>query len=216
MGRETSIKKIEESGLVAVIRLDKVDKLEKIITALSNADLKAIEITMTTPNAIDIIKELNAKISSEFLLGAGSVLDSETARAAMLAGAEFIVSPILKTEMIQMVHRYDKVIVPGAFTPNEIITAWENGADIVKVFPASFMGPKYFKAIHGPLPQVKLSPTGGVNMDNATAFIKAGASFLGVGSALVKKEMVKNSNWEALEEHARKFKKVVDEARINK
>lgn len=216
MGRKENIKKIEESGLVAVIRLDKIDKLEKIINALSKAGLRAIEITMTTPNAIDIIKKLNKKISSDFLLGAGSVLDSETARAAILAGAEFIVSPILKLDMIKMAHRYDKVVVPGAFTPNEIITAWENGADIVKVFPASFIGPKYFKAIHGPLPQVKLSPTGGVNMDNATAFINADASFLGVGSALVKKEMVSNSNWNSLEEHALKFKKVVDEARKNK
>ena len=213
MGREISIKKIEESGLVAVIRLDKIDKLQKIIDALSKAGLRAIEITMTTPNAIDIIKELNKKISSDFLLGAGSVLDSETARSAILAGAEFIVSPILKIDMIKMAHRYDKVIVPGAFTPNEIITAWENGADIVKVFPASFMGPKYFKAIHGPLPQVKLSPTGGVNQENAADFIKAGASFLGVGSALVKKKMVKKSDWAGLEEHARKFKEVIQKAR---
>lgn len=213
MDRQQILNKIEKSGLVAVIRLDKVDKLKKIIKALSNAGLSALEITMTTPNALSIIKELNKKISSDFLIGAGSVLDSETARAAILAGAEFIVSPVYKPKLIQMAHRYDKVVVPGAFTPTEIITAWEKGADIVKVFPASFNGPKYLKAIHGPLPQVKLSPTGGVNMDNAADFIKSGASFLGVGSALIKKELVANSDWQGLEEHARKFKKLVQKAR---
>lgn len=168
---------------------------------------------MTTPGALEIIKDISKNISGEFLIGAGTVLDPETARLAILAGAQFIVGPILNIEMIKMVHRYDKVVIPGAFTPTEIMTAWDAGADIIKVFPATALGPTYFKDILGPLPQVKLTPTGGVSLNNAAEFIMAGACCLGVGSALIKKDIVANSDWEALTERAGAFIKEVENGR---
>lgn len=213
MHRETIVKKIIDSGVVAVIRLSGKEKLLDIINALSKGGISAMEITMTTPNAIEIINEFSNQISDEFILGAGTVLDSETARAVILAGAQFVVSPVTNLEMIKTVHRYDKVIFPGAFTPTEILHAWENGADIVKVFPATALGPQFFKDIHGPLPQIRLTPTGGVSLDNASEFISCGASCLGVGTALLNKKMIAESDWAALTENAKHFVAEVEKAR---
>lgn len=213
MSRIKIVNLIEASGIVAVIRLNDTQKLDAVITALGKGGVKVLEITMTTPGALEIIKDISKNISGEFLIGAGTVLDPETARLAILAGAQFIVGPILNIEMIKMVHRYDKVVIPGAFTPTEIMTAWDAGADIIKVFPATALGPTYFKDILGPLPQVKLTPTGGVSLNNAAEFIMAGACCLGVGSALIKKDIVANSDWEALTERAGAFIKEVENGR---
>ena len=202
MERQRILNILTSSGVIAVIRLSEDKKIDYIISALSEGGVKSLEITMTTPNAIDIIKDISKKNRGDFLIGVGSVLDPETANAAIHSGAQFIVSPILNVDIIKMGHRYDKVVIPGAFTPTEIINAWESGGDIVKVFPATVLGPKYFKDIHGPMPQVKLSPTGGVNINNAADFIKAGAVCLGVGSALIDKKLVENSDWEELSKRA--------------
>ncbi|HMA63332.1 MAG TPA: bifunctional 4-hydroxy-2-oxoglutarate aldolase/2-dehydro-3-deoxy-phosphogluconate aldolase [bacterium] len=213
MEKAQTLQKIEKSGVVAVIRLKDDKNLENIIGALSEGGMKALEITMTTPNAIQIIDNITNQIDEKFFIGAGSVLDGETATAAIHAGAEFIVSPISSAEIINAAHRYGKVVVPGAFSPTEILSAWELGADAVKVFPASNLGPKYLKNIHGPLPQVRLTPTGGVNLNNAADYIKYGASFLGVGSALLDKKMIANKDWKGLKKRAQKFIEVVNTAR---
>jgi len=213
MDRYSILKKVEESGVIAVIRLTDVKKLGQIVDALSAGGLNALEITMTTPGALDIMKTLSASLSEDFLIGAGTVLDSETARMAILAGAQFIVGPTLNIDVIKMAHRYDKVVIPGAFTPTEILTAWDYGADVVKVFPATAVGPKYFKDVKGPLPQVKLTPTGGVSLENAAEFIRCGAFCLGVGSALLNKSMIAESDWDGLANNAKAFKDAVDQGR---
>lgn len=215
MNRIEIVQLLEETGVIAVIRAKEGDDLDGIVKALLKGGVRALEITMTTPFAVDVIKNLSQtlKLDEPFLIGAGTVLDAETAQAVIHAGASFIVSPIYKPEMVQMAHRYDRAIFPGAFTPTEILTAWEGGADVVKVFPAGRFGPKYFRDIHGPLPQIKLTPTGGVNLDNAADFIKNGASFVGVGTALLDKTMIANRDWEALAQHARKFIEAVKQGR---
>jgi len=213
MDRIEIFQTIEETGIIGVIRITDVDKLEKLIDALSEGGVKALEITMTTPNAINIIDEISDKLDDEFLVGAGTVLDSETAAQAIHAGAEFVVGPTLDTEVIKTAHRYDKVVVPGAFSPTEIKTAWDAGADAVKIFPASNLGPGYLSNIHGPLPQIKLSPTGGVDTENAADYINNGAVFLGVGSALVEKEKLANNDWEGIKNRAEEFIQIIKEAR---
>ncbi len=205
MDRHEIVRRLEKGGIIAVIRLSDTRKLNSIIEALSKGGVTALEITMTTPGAIEVIKEISAQTSENFIVGVGTVLDSETARMAILAGAQFVVAPILNIDMIKMAHRYDKAVIPGAFTPTEIMTVWDYGADIVKVFPATALGPKYFKDVHGPLPQVKLTPTGGVSLANAAEFIRSGACCIGVGSALIEKKFVADSNWPALTELAAAF-----------
>ncbi|MCK5330143.1 MAG: bifunctional 4-hydroxy-2-oxoglutarate aldolase/2-dehydro-3-deoxy-phosphogluconate aldolase [Candidatus Marinimicrobia bacterium] len=209
ISRNEILDKIEATGIIAVIRLTDLNILENIVTALSSGGVDLLEITFTAPNALDLIQELNNRVTGDFLIGAGTILDSETARAAILAGAQFIVSPVLNTDVIHLIHRYDKVSICGGFSPTEILTAWEHGADIVKVFPATAVGPQFLKDIHAPLPQIKLSPTGGVTLANATDFIKAGACCLGVGTALLDKQLIDNSDWDGLAERARQFKAAV-------
>jgi 2-dehydro-3-deoxyphosphogluconate aldolase/(4S)-4-hydroxy-2-oxoglutarate aldolase len=213
MYREVIVNKIIESGVVAVIRLSGKEKLLDIINALSKGGIAAMEITMTTPNAIEIINDFSRQIGDDFILGAGTVLDSETGRAVILAGAQFVVSPVTNIDMIKTVHRYDKAVFPGAFTPTEILHAWENGADVVKVFPATALGPQFFKDIHGPLPQIRLTPTGGVSLENTGEFIRCGASCVGVGTALLNKKIIAESDWKALTENAKKFIGEVQKAR---
>ncbi|OQC46871.1 MAG: KHG/KDPG aldolase [Candidatus Marinimicrobia bacterium ADurb.Bin030] len=216
MDRQTITAKLIESGLVAVIRLDSGEKLPGIISALRQGGINALEITMTTPGALAIIKNFAAQTGKDFLIGAGSVLDAETARLAILNGAQFIVGPIFNPEVIRMCHRYDKPAIPGAFTPTEILTAWEQGADLVKVFPTTALGPSYIKDILGPLPQVKLLPTGGVTLENAAEFIRSGACCLGVGTALLNKKMIAADDWQALAKHAEAFRSAVLTGRSSK
>jgi len=203
-------------GLVPVIRVSSAPEAIWVADAIREAKGSLIEITMSVPGAIDVIKELATKYGDEVIMGAGTVLDTETGRAALLAGAQFIVTPTLDLDLIQLAHRYSAVIIPGALTPTEILTAWNAGADMVKVFPAAQVGgPEYIKALKGPLPQILLVPTGGVNLQNAGAFIRAGATALGVGGELVDKKALKEKRLHVITENALAFFKAIKEARGN-
>ena len=204
---------IKACGVVAVLRADRPDALVQVAQAIGRGGIGAVEITMTTPGALDVIGECANRLGDEILLGAGTVLDPETARAAILAGAEYIVTPTLNPDVITLCRRYDKVIIPGALTPTEILTAWECGADIVKVFPATAVGPRYFKDVKAPLPQIDLMPTGGVDLDNAGDFIRAGACAVAVGGNLVDKAAVAAGEWHVLTDTARKYVDAVRNAR---
>ena len=213
MDRNETIGHLENIGVIAVVRIDNDNNVQSIIDALCAGGVNAIEITMTTPNAVSIIDNLTSQCNDEILVGAGSVLNPETAQEVILAGAKFIVSPILKIETIQMAHRYDTVVIPGALTPTEILYAWENDADIVKIFPATAFGPQFIKDIHAPLPHVKLTPTGGVTLENTAAFIKSGACCVGGGSALVSRELINNSDLNGVTKRAVAFRAAVEEGR---
>ncbi len=201
-------------GLIPVIRVTSASEAIAVADAIKEGGVSLIEITMSVPGAIDTIKELTQKYKDKIIMGAGTILDPETARAALLAGALFIVTPTLNLDVIQIAHRYSAVVVPGAMTPTEILTAWNAGADMVKVFPAAQLGgPEYIKALRGPLPQILYVPTGGVNLQNADAFIKAGAIALGVGGELVDKKAVKEKKFHIITENTRAFLKAIREAR---
>lgn len=213
MNKEAYVQAIIDTGIVAVIRVNSGAELLDTTIALNKGGVRALEITMTSPGALEAISEASEKLGEEAIIGVGSVLDPETARAAILAGAKFVVGPVLNTDVIRLCQRYSVPCIPGAFTPTEILHAWEAGADVVKVFPATKLGPSFFKDVLGPLPQVRLTPTGGVNLENAGEFIKAGASFVGVGSALVNKKLVAEKKWDELSALAAKFVEAVQTAR---
>src|SRR5208283_4928712 len=195
MAKEDHLQKVLDCGIVAVIRSPDSGLLVETARALADGGIPILEITMSVPNALEVLREVRQALGDRILLGAGTVLDAETARAVLLAGAEFIVAPTLNLEVIRLCQRYDKLVMPGAFTPTEILTAWEAGADIVKVFPADAVGPQFFKALRGPLPQVRVMPTGGVDLTTAPAFLKAGACCLGVGSQLVEPSAIAARNF---------------------
>lgn len=204
---------IAANGVVAVIRMKESDKLEAVVEALAAGGVRALEVTMTVPRAIDMIAQLAPTLPPGFLLGAGTVLDAETARLAILAGAQFVVGPVFRPEVIAVCHRYDVAAMPGCFTPTEILAAWEAGADVVKVFPATALGPGFFKDVRGPLPQVRLMPTGGVTLDNAGDWIRAGAVAVGVGTALLDSKAIAAGNYGILTANARKIVANVGAAR---
>lgn len=179
------IQEIAKRGIVAVIRNARLDTISAIAQALEDGGVTAFEITMETPNALRIIELLRSQCSEEVVVGAGTVLDAETARAAILSGAQFVFSPTVNRDTIKLTKRYGVLSVPGAMTPTEILNAYEAGADIVKVFPANVLGPQYLKAIAGPLPHIPLMPTGGIGIDNMENYMNAGAIAVGVGSTLV-------------------------------
>ncbi|MDP2971578.1 MAG: bifunctional 4-hydroxy-2-oxoglutarate aldolase/2-dehydro-3-deoxy-phosphogluconate aldolase [Deltaproteobacteria bacterium] len=211
--REIFNRMIDE-GLIPVIRVSSAQEAMDVSDAIKEGGGSLIEITMSVQGAIDVIKELTRKYKDEIIMGAGTILDPETGRAALLAGAQYIVSPTLNLDLIHLAHRYSDVVIPGAMTPTEILSAWNAGADMVKVFPAAQLGgPEYLKALKGPLPQILLVPTGGVNLQNAGAFIKAGATALGVGGELVDKKAVKEKKFNVITENTRAFLKAVQEAR---
>lgn len=214
MSKEADLQQILDLGIVAIIRAPSGDKLLEVAEALYEGGIDVIEVTFTVPGVLEILSQLRKSIGDRILLGAGTVLDPETARAAMLAGAEFIVTPTVNTGVIQMCQRYGKVVMAGGYTPTEILTAWEAGADIVKVFPADVGGPNYLKAIHGPLPQVRLLPTGGVNLDTLPAFVKAGACAVGLGSALIEKDALEQGDMARIRELATAYVHKVKEARM--
>ncbi len=208
------LNKMIAEGLIPVIRVSSAQEAIDVADAVKEGGVSFIEITMSVQGAIDVIKELSKKYQDNIVLGAGTVLDPETGRTALLAGAQFIVSPTLNLELIQLAHRYSAIVIPGAMTPTEILTAWNAGADMVKVFPAAQLGgPEYLKALRGPLPQILLVPTGGVNLQNAGAFIKAGASALGAGGELVDKKAIKEKKFHVITENTRAFLKAIKEAR---
>jgi 2-dehydro-3-deoxyphosphogluconate aldolase/(4S)-4-hydroxy-2-oxoglutarate aldolase len=211
--RRTVLDRLLATGVVAVIRADSGRQLIDVCRALSRGGVAACEITMTTPGALDAIAQASRELGDEALIGAGSVLDAATARATILAGARFIFSPVLNVEVIEMAHRYDCAAVPGALSPTEILTAWSAGADIVKVFPANHFGPQYLRDIHGPMPQIKLTPTGGVDLTTAAQWIKAGAVAVGVGSSLVKKDLLTGAKWDELAALAKQYVDIVAAAR---
>lgn len=202
MTKLEQMQRIEACGIVAIIRANSSNELIDAAAAIQTGGVDVIEITMTTPGALRVISDVSKHLGDKVLIGVGSVLDSETARAAMLAGAEFVVSPVIKNDVIEICNRYGKVVIPGAFTPTEILTAWETGADYVKVFPSSGGGPSYIKDIKAPLPQIPLIPTGGINAENAADFIKAGSTALGVGSALVSNSIIESGDFNLLTERA--------------
>ncbi|MCY4404114.1 MAG: bifunctional 4-hydroxy-2-oxoglutarate aldolase/2-dehydro-3-deoxy-phosphogluconate aldolase [Candidatus Poribacteria bacterium] len=213
MTKLEQMQRIEECGIVAIIRANCSNELIEAVAAIQAGGVDVIEITMTTPDALQVIAEVSARLRSEVLIGVGSVLDAETARAAMLAGAEFVVSPVTKPDIIEICNRYGKVVIPGAFTPTEIMYAWETGADYVKVFPSSGVGPSYIKDIKAPLPQIPLIPTGGINAENAAEFLIAGAAALGVGSALVSSNIIDSGDFAILTERAEKLVDAVKSAK---
>lgn len=205
MTRDQNLQRVLDGGLVAIIRAPSGELLADVARALYEGGIEVIEVTFTVPNVLSILRQVSDELGDKILLGAGTVLDGETARAAILAGAEFIVSPVVREDVIRVCNRYSKVVMPGAFTPTEILNAWDAGADIVKVFPADVGGPSYLKAVHGPLPQIRLMPTGGVDLTTMESFVKAGACAVGLGSALVEKQAVQDGDMDRIRAMAKQY-----------
>jgi 2-dehydro-3-deoxyphosphogluconate aldolase/(4S)-4-hydroxy-2-oxoglutarate aldolase len=213
MSRDADVARIIDTGVVAVLRAPSGEILADVAEALLAGGVEAIEVTFTVPGAHRVIEEVADRLGDKILLGAGTVLDSETARVALLAGAEFLVAPTVNLDVIRLCHRYDKVVMPGALTPTEVLAAWEAGADIVKVFPSDLGGPNYLKALRGPLPQIRLMPTGGVNLQTAADFLKAGACALGIGGSLVESAAVAGRDMQRIESLARQYVEIVKKTR---
>jgi 2-dehydro-3-deoxyphosphogluconate aldolase/(4S)-4-hydroxy-2-oxoglutarate aldolase len=211
--RSDVVRAIEAGGVVAVIRLIEADQLCAAAEALAAGGVRAIEVTMTVPRAVELIQALASSLPPDVLVGAGTVLDPETARQVILAGARFVVSPVFRIPVMEMCHLYDVAVMPGCFSPTEILLAWESGADMVKVFPATALGPGFIRDIRGPLPQVRLMPTGGVTRENAGDWIRAGAAAIGVGTALVDRTAVSERRFSDMTAQARHFIQAVQLAR---
>ncbi len=204
---------IEDSGVTAVVRLDDLSRAQALTEALLRGNIRCIEFTLTNRHAIDVISQLAGSYSDRVLIGAGTVLDPESARAAILAGAQFIVTPTLKRATIALCQRYRVPIICGAFTPTELLTAWEHGANWVKLFPASVGGPRYLREVLAPLPQLRIIPTGGVSLENAGEFMRAGAAAIAVGGNLVRAPLIAQGAWHVITETAQAFVTAVAEAR---
>ena len=214
MTKQKILSSVVDIGIVPVVRTLSAESAIKSIEAIYNGGIRAAEITMTVPGALRALEKVADQFGDRIVLGAGTVLDPETARACMLAGAEFFVTPSLRLTTIEMVKRYSKVIIPGAMTPTEVVTAWEAGADIVKIFPCGAVGgPKYIKALRAPFPHIEMIPTGGVNLETAGEFLKAGACAVAVGAELVDAKSVKEGRYEIIEEKAKQYLAVVAKAR---
>ena len=214
MSRTNILNAIEELGVIPVVRAASADEAMRAIDAIKEGGISVLEITMTVPGAVGVIEEVVKRFGSDATVGAGTVLDPETARVCILAGAQFVVSPALNIDTIAMCRRYGVPIIPGALTPTEVVTAWTAGADLVKIFPAGSMGgASYIKNLKGPLPQIKLIPTGGVSLKTAADFIKAGASALGVGTDLVDVKAIRAGEAHVITERAKQFVEIIREAR---
>ena len=214
MNRRSAITKaVEAMGVVAVIRLKDAGKLRGVIDALAKGGVRALELTMTIPGAVDLIREITPTLPNGFLVGAGTVTDADTARAVIDAGAQFVVGPVLRPDVIRACHERDIAAIPGCFSPTEILTAHEAGADIVKVFPATMLGPQFIRDVRAPLPQLKLMPTGGVTLDNAGDWVRAGAVAVGVGSALVDVKAIDEGRFDVVTANARRVIASVSDAR---
>jgi len=216
MNKTDVIKQIRDTGLVPVVRATSADEAMRAIDAIREGGVSVLEITMTVPGAIGVIEQVAKRYGNDALVGAGTVLDAETARACILSGAQFVVSPALNVETIACCRRYGIAIMPGALTPTEVVQAWTAGADFVKVFPAGAMGgASYLKALKAPLPQIELVPTGGVSLKTAADFIKAGASALGVGADLVDLKAIRDGQASVITERAKQYVEIVREARAS-
>jgi 2-dehydro-3-deoxyphosphogluconate aldolase/(4S)-4-hydroxy-2-oxoglutarate aldolase len=213
MTKTKSLNLIRKSGVIAIMRAQSPKQLMAAADAIKKGGVRVIEVTMTTPGALDVIKEATKKYGQQVLFGAGTVLDAETARAAILAGAEFVVAPTLNLEMVALCNRYSVPVVPGCYTPTEMLTAWEAGADMIKLFPASVGGPSLVKAIRAPLPQLEIVPVGGVNLDTAADFIMNGAAALGVGSSLINQKLLDAGDMDELTRRAAAFVQEVKKGR---
>jgi 2-dehydro-3-deoxyphosphogluconate aldolase / (4S)-4-hydroxy-2-oxoglutarate aldolase len=214
MSKSSILSRLLEKGVVPVVRTATAEAAIRSIEALYEGGITNAEITMTVPGAIKALEKVADKFGGKILLGAGTVLDPETCRICMLAGADFFVTPSLNLATIEMAKRYSKVILPGALTPTEVCAAWQAGADIVKVFPCGNVGgPKYIKALKGPFPQIEMAPTGGVNLDTAADFIKAGACSIAVGGELIDAQTIKEGKFEVFTERARLYIDIVAKAR---
>ncbi len=210
---EDPLARVLRTGLVAILRAPSGDRLADACEALLAGGVEVIEVTFTVPRAERVLETVADRLGDRILLGAGTVLDAATARVAISAGAQFLVSPAVQPEVIQTCRLYGKLAMPGAFTPTEIVQAWQAGADIVKVFPSDCVGPKYLKALRGPLPQIRLMPTGGITAENCGEFIKAGACALGVGGALAEPKALMEGDLARIEAQARRFVEAVKAAR---
>ena len=208
-----NLARVLSTGIVAVIRANSGERLADVAEALLAGGVEVMEVTFTVPGAVRVLERVADRLGSKILLGAGTVLDTETARAALLAGAEFIVSPSTNIAVIEHCRRYDKLVMPGALTPTEVVAAWQAGADIVKIFPSDVHGPKYLKALRGPLPQVRMMPTGGVSLETAADFLQAGACALGVGGSLVEPQAVETGDLKRIESIARQFVQIAQQFR---
>jgi 2-dehydro-3-deoxyphosphogluconate aldolase / (4S)-4-hydroxy-2-oxoglutarate aldolase len=205
MHKNTIIRRLLDPGIIAIIRADNSDQLLEAAEALLAGGVTAMEVTMTTPNALQVISDVSGRFGTKLLMGVGSVLDPETCRAAILAGAEFVVTPVTKPEVIRLANRYGKPIAAGAFTPTEALTAHESGADFIKLFPAELGGPDYVKTLLAPLPMLQIIPTGGVTPETAPTFLRSGCVAVGAGSALVSRDILANRDWKALKARAEAF-----------
>ena len=214
MSKAAVLQTIRDIGIIPVVRAQSADEAMQAIDAIRAGGISILEITMTVPGAVGVIEEVTKRYGDEALVGAGTVLDAETARACILAGARFVVSPALNFETIDVCRHNDIAVMPGALTPTEVVQAWSAGADFVKVFPAGAVGgASYIKSLKAPLPQIELVPTGGVSLKTAADFIKAGASALGVGADLVDLKAIREGQQNLITERAREFVKIVQEAR---
>jgi 2-dehydro-3-deoxyphosphogluconate aldolase/(4S)-4-hydroxy-2-oxoglutarate aldolase len=211
--KQETLSRLYETGVVAVIRADKPDDLVDVACALAQGGVTIIEITLTVPKALQVIEQACDQLDGEVLIGAGTVLDSATTRAAILAGANYIVSPAVRPDVIETCRRYDVPCMPGAMTPTEVLNAWELGADVVKIFPAGVGGPGFFKDLKGPFPEIQIMPTGMVNRETAPQFIKAGACAVGVGGELAGKPLIAAREFDRITENAKAFIELVRKAR---
>jgi len=216
MTKSEVIQQIRDTGVIPVVRATSADEAMRAIDAIREGGVSVLEITMTVPGAVGVIEQVANRYGKDALVGAGTVLDAETARACILSGAQFVVSPALNLETIALCRRYGVAIMPGALTPTEVVQAWTAGADFVKVFPAGALGgASYIKALKAPLPQIELVPTGGVSLKTAGDFIKAGSSALGVGADLVDLKAIRDGQATIITERAKQFVEIVREARAS-
>lgn len=205
MKKEEILERLLSSKVIAVIRLTDAEKVMRVAEVLQAGGIRAIEITMTVPGAAGVIRDISLMKPPDILVGAGTVMDAGRATEVINAGADFVVSPIMDKGMIDACRAAGVLVAPGAFTPTEIVNAWRAGADIVKVFPATSLGPQFFRDLRGPLPEIRLMPTGGVTIENAGDFLKAGAVCVGIGTALVDQRTVEAGDWEAIADRARRL-----------
>ena len=207
--RAEIISLLTNPGIIAVVRAQRQEQVLPLSEALIAGGVIAIEITMTTPNATETIREAKQKLGARGLIGVGTVLDENTCRTAIGAGAEFVVSPILRTGLVEVAHTADRPVMLGAYTPTEAQLAHESGADFIKIFPADGLGPNYIKALRAPLPHLRIVPTGGVDLNTAADFLKAGCAALGVGSSLIRPDILANDAWPELTRLAKEYVRTV-------
>lgn len=203
--REKIVSGIEAEGLVAIVRVPRPELALPLAKALVAGGIRAVELTMSIPNALEAVRTIDRELGDKILLGVGTVIDDDTCRAAIDAGAKYVISPITRPSLVAAAHALDRPVMLGAYTPTEAQAAHEAGSDFVKIFPADTLGPSYIKSLLAPLPHLKIVPTGGVNLDTMEAYLAAGSAALGTGSALLKKEIIAGENWGELERLAKRF-----------